>query len=114
MNRVAICDGFRERLQQDGSDSFARLRFVVAALTGNLVRSKIYTRTLVSSVSVFKLSDNETRATAPKAEAKKPELKKAEVRKLEARPAANTARAAKPRPKLVNAKPASGDDWEEF
>ena len=63
---------------------------------------------------MFKLSDTDTKVVAqPAAPAAKP-AKAAEVKKVEAKPAANKSMAARPKPKLVNAKSGGGEDWEEF
>ena len=47
--RARLDDGLFDMRIVDGSESWARVRLVVAALTGNLARSKVYTRRLVSS-----------------------------------------------------------------
>jgi diacylglycerol kinase family enzyme/membrane-associated phospholipid phosphatase len=56
--RARLDDGLLDVRIVDGAAPWARVRLIVAALTGNLVRSKIYTRDLVSSMT-FRTSGGE-------------------------------------------------------
>ena len=56
--RARLDDGLFDVRIVDGAAPWARVRLIVAALTGNLVRSKIYTRDLVSSMT-FRTSGGE-------------------------------------------------------
>jgi undecaprenyl-diphosphatase len=47
--RARLDDGLFDVRIVDGSEPWARVRLIIAALTGNLARSKVYTRGLVSS-----------------------------------------------------------------
>ena len=50
--RARLDDGLFDVRIVDGSEPWARVRLMVAALTGNLARSRVYTRGLVSSSKV--------------------------------------------------------------
>jgi diacylglycerol kinase family enzyme len=49
--RTRLDDGFFDVRIVDGSEPWARVRLIVAALTGNLVRSRIYSRDLAPSLT---------------------------------------------------------------
>jgi diacylglycerol kinase family enzyme/membrane-associated phospholipid phosphatase len=56
--RVRLDDGVFDVRIIDGSEPWARVRLIVAALTGNLARSKVHTRRLVSSMTLRSSSDD--------------------------------------------------------
>ena len=51
-SRARLDDGVFDVRIVDGSAPWARVRLVAAALTGNLVRSNVYTRRLVSELAL--------------------------------------------------------------
>jgi diacylglycerol kinase family enzyme len=55
--RTRLDDGLFDARVVDGTQSWARLRLIGIALTGNLTRSKVYTRRLVPSLDVATRSD---------------------------------------------------------
>jgi diacylglycerol kinase family enzyme/membrane-associated phospholipid phosphatase len=57
--RSRLDDGSFDVRIVDGAHPYARLRLIFAALTGNLARSRVYTRQLVSSVDFAIGSDNQ-------------------------------------------------------
>jgi diacylglycerol kinase family enzyme/membrane-associated phospholipid phosphatase len=60
--RSRLDDGSFDVRIVDGSHPYARLRLIAAALTGNLARSRVYTRQLVRSLEVVMDSDDHTLA----------------------------------------------------
>jgi diacylglycerol kinase family enzyme len=60
--RSRLDDGSFDVRIVDGSHPYARLRLIAAALTGNLARSRVYTRRLVDSIDFVVHDDNHTLA----------------------------------------------------
>jgi diacylglycerol kinase family enzyme/membrane-associated phospholipid phosphatase len=60
--RSRLDDGSFDVRIVDGSHPYARLRLIAAALTGNLARSRVYTRRLVHSIDFVVHDDNHTLA----------------------------------------------------
>ncbi len=60
--RARLDDGTFDVRIVDGSHPYARLRLIAAALTGNLARSRVYSRRLVSSLDFVIDSANQTLA----------------------------------------------------